>query len=268
MKADDLREETAAGIRVFAEKIVRQVGADIGRRFREGNFSVEDKSDGTPVTEVDREVEEKLRDRISTEFPGHGFIGEEWGTQDAHQEFVWVLDPIDGTKSFVRGVPLFGTLVGLLFRGKPILGLIYQPVLDRMVVGDGRTTLLNGKEARVRSARSLDQSTLLYTDPSDPFFLGKRDAFSQLQEKASIVRSWGDCFGYLLLVAGAADIMMDPELSPWDLLPLLPVLRGAGAIVTAIDGKDPEEGNSLLATTGPSLHDEVIRTLFNESANE
>ncbi len=251
----------------FAEGTVRDVGRTIARRFRERNFSVEEKGDGSPVTEADRDAEEKLRERISRKFPDHGFIGEEWGVQNDDREFVWVLDPIDGTKSFVHGVPLFGTLVGLLYQGRPVVGLIHQPVIDRMVTGDNRSAFLDGKPTKVRAIRPLREATLLYTDPSDRVLLGAGDAFRRLQEEAGVVRSWGDCFGYLLLASGQADMMIDPIMAPWDMLPLLPVLRGAGAVVTGFNGNVPEEGKSLVASTGKALHDQVLRALPNNGVH-
>jgi len=261
--ADKLGEETTGELLGFAAEAVRGVGGGIARQFLARNFSVEEKEDGTPVTETDREAEAKLREKIRSRFPDHGIIGEEWGTENADREFVWVLDPIDGTKSFVHGVPLFGTLVGLLYQRHPVIGLIYQPVIDRMVTGDNRSAFLDGRPTKVRAGRPLRESTLLYTDPSDRVLLGAGGAFRRLQEEVGVVRSWGDCFGYLLLASGQADIMIDPVLAPWDMLPLLPILRGAGATVTGFNGSVPEDGKSLVASTGKELHDQVLQALPN-----
>ncbi|MEM0965021.1 MAG: inositol monophosphatase family protein [Verrucomicrobiota bacterium] len=244
--------------RTFAEAITREAGELVAERFRRGSFEVEDKEDGSPVTEADRDAELLLRKRIESRFPEHGVIGEEFGGTDVSRDFVWVLDPIDGTKSFIHGVPLFGTLVGLLHENRSVIGCIFQPVLDQMAVGDNRTTFLNGEPTRVREARAISDSTLLLTDPSDPVFLDRGEVFKSLIREAGIVRSWGDCFGYLSLVSGKADAMLDPVLSPWDLLPLLPVLRGAGAIVSDFRGLNAEEGNSLIASSSREFHDRIL----------
>jgi len=264
---ENLNAGKLEGFKKFAGEIVGEVGERIARRFRDREDSVESKDDGSPVTEADREAEEILRGRISVKFPSHGFIGEEFGNENEQAEFVWVLDPIDGTKSFIHGVPLFGTLIGLLYRGSPILGLIHQPVLDRLVVGDNRSAFLNGRMTSVREARPLDRATVLLTDPADPFFHHAGDPFRRFQEEAAVVRSWGDCFGYLQLASGRADVMIDPILSPWDLLPLLPILRGAGAVVTGVDGSSPEETQSIAASTCGELHQRVLAALGGKRTN-
>ncbi|MBC2601999.1 inositol monophosphatase family protein [Puniceicoccus vermicola] len=257
----ELSHESVAAFLSFAEKIAREVGVGIADRFRSRSFSVENKEDGSPVTEADQEAEKYLRSCIEKEFPEHGIIGEEFGAKGTGQEFIWVIDPIDGTKSFVHGVPLFGTLIGLLYRRRPLVGVIHQPVLDRLASGDNRQAWLNGEQIRVRKERPLSEATLLMTDPSDSLLLERGDSYKNLIREAGVVRSWGDCFGYLSLVMGQADIMIDPILNPWDMLPLLPVLRGAGAVVSDCNGGPPEDGTSLLATTSRSLQQRVLRGL-------
>lgn len=258
---DSLSAGAVAEFVAFASAIAEEAGEGIASRFRDRSFAVESKDDGTPVTEVDLEAEALLRGRIAARYPDHGIIGEELGEEGRDREFVWILDPIDGTKSFVHGVPLFGTLVGLLHRGRPVVGLIHQPVLGRLAVGDNRGTWLNGKPARVRAPRPMEDATFLLTDPADPRLSTLGTPFAEMLGEAALVRSWGDCFGYLSLVSGMADVMIDPVLSPWDLLPLLPLLRGAGAVVSGFDGRPPEEGSSLVATTGRRLHGRVLRGL-------
>ncbi|MGE9289583.1 MAG: inositol monophosphatase family protein, partial [Puniceicoccales bacterium] len=217
---NELSQESVATFLSFAEKIAREVGVGIAERFANRSYSIEDKEDGSPVTEADQEAERYLRDCIEREYPEHGIIGEEYGAKGTSQEFIWVLDPIDGTKSFVHGVPLFGTLIGLLYRNRPVVGLIHQPVLGRMVSGDNRHAWLNGERIKVRPERPFSKATLLMTDPSDPLLLERGESYTQLIREAGVVRSWGDCFGYLALVMGQADIMIDPVLNPWDMLPL------------------------------------------------
>lgn len=249
----------------FTEEIAGEAGKMIADRFMARSFSVTDKADGSPVTEVDQEAEELIRRRISAQFPDHGIIGEEFGEENTDADFVWVIDPIDGTKSFVHGVPLFGTLIGLLYQKRPILGLIHQPVLGRLVIGDNRETRINGEKIVVNPPIPLADATLLMTDPSDPLFIEKGSSYLSLLAKAGLVRSWGDCFGYLSLVTGQADIMIDPVLSPWDLLPLIPILRGAGAVISDFEGRPVEKGSSLLAASSADLHAEVLKILAGQT---
>ena len=266
--SDSLSPETIAEFRIFAEQIAKEAGVRIAERFQSGSFSVQDKADGTPVTEADREAEEFLRKRITESYPEHGIIGEEFGSTGTENEFVWVIDPIDGTKSFVHGVPLFGTLIGVLHNRRPLLGVINQPIMNRMASGDNRTAWLNGQPIQIKGERLLSEATLLMTDPSDPILLGIGENYTAMLNEANVVRSWGDCFGYLSVISGFADVMIDPILSPWDLLPLLPILRGAGAVVSDFNGLSPDKGSSLVATTNRELHDQVLRGLTKTNPSE
>ncbi len=228
--------------------------------FVRGDLEVETKEDASPVTLADRETERVLREKIHSRFPDHGIIGEEFGSEKEDAEHVWVLDPIDGTKSFISGVPLFGTLICLLQDGQPILGAIDQPILDQRMVGDGKVTSLNGQPVRVRDTSDLCQATLLTSDPMDPAIHQSENQWDTLTRKVNIYRTWGDCYGYLLLASGKADIMVDPIVSKWDFLPVIPIIQGAGGIITDWQGKDPVEGNSIVAAT-PGLHAQAIRIL-------
>lgn len=220
------------------------------------------KADETPVTFADRRAEEVMRQLIEKRFPSHGIVGEELGTTRGDAEFVWVLDPIDGTKSFITNVPLFGTLIGLLHQGKPIVGCIHQPVLKQLVIGDGRTTTLNGSPVHVRPCSDISQATLLTCDPINPERHQDGAAFDRLAKKARIYRTWGDCYGYLLVATGWADLMVDPILNPWDLLPLVPVIRGAGGIITDWQGKPADHlGANSAVACAPELHAQVIAAL-------
>jgi len=228
--------------------------------YEDSELSVETKADDTPVTLADRETERVLREKINEAFPSHGIIGEEFGTENGDAEFVWVLDPIDGTKSFVAGVPLFGTLVALLKEGQPILGAIDQPVLDQRVIGDGTVTRFNGKPVQIRKPSSLEQATLLTTDPLEPAQLHNAAGWAALTSTVRLYRTWGDCYGYLLLAAGKADIMVDPIVEKWDLLSLIPIIRGAGGQITDWHGGNPVTGNSIVAAH-PDLHGEIMDLL-------
>jgi myo-inositol-1(or 4)-monophosphatase len=227
----------------------------------ERTLGIELKPDETIVTRADREAEELLRELIGKRFPEHGILGEEYGEERPDAEFVWVLDPIDGTISFASGSPLFGTLIALLHNGNPVLGAIHQPVLRQLCVGDGIRTTLRGKPVRVREARPLSQATLLVTDVLSVARHQDGAPFESLMRDVKLVRTWGDCYGYLLLATGHADIMCDPIMNPWDIAALIPVVRGAGGVITDWQGKDAIGAQSIVATTSQALHDEVIRRL-------
>jgi len=247
-------------LKAFVRELAEESGALIRRYFRSPALAVETKADQTPVTDADRGAEELLRRRILARFPDHGIMAEEFGSERLDAEYVWVLDPIDGTKSFVSGVPLFGTLIGLLHRGEPILGAIHQPILGELCLGDGTTTTLNGRPVRVRTTARLADAVVLTSDPATPAHYQNGAAWDRLVATARWVRTWGDCYGYLLVATGQADVMADPVMSPWDLLPLIPVVRGAGGVITDWKGDDAVRGTSSVAAN-PTLHAEVLACL-------
>lgn len=246
--------------RAFLIELAERSGDFIRPYFGRHDVAIETKEDASPVTIADRGAEELLRSLIQKRFPSHGVIGEEFGKERADAEWVWVLDPIDGTKSFTSACPLFGTLIALLHHGQPVLGAIHQPILRQLIVGDGQTTLLNGEAVRVRATTRFDAATLL---TSDTLNLGKYQngaACDRLAAQVKLYRTWGDCYGYLLLASGWADIMIDPIMNPWDIAALVPVVRGAGGVITDWKGGDPMTGTSIVAAT-PGLHAKVIATL-------
>jgi myo-inositol-1(or 4)-monophosphatase len=226
------------------------------------NLKVERKNDDSPVTIADRDAEQKMRELIGVKYPDHGILGEEFGETGADAEYVWVLDPIDGTQSFICGVPLFGTLIALLKNGKPIIGVIHLPVFKEMFVGvEGSPTTCNGKIVRVReSVSALKDAVLTSTDFLNIGKYQKEAAFLSLAKSVRLYRGWGDCYAYTLLVQGKVDIVVDPIMNAWDIQALIPVVRGAGGVITDYQGKTPENGTSIVAST-PSLHVSVIRCL-------
>ena len=246
--------------RAFLIELAEKSGDFIRPYFAAPDLAVEIKSDRTPVTAADRGAEELMRGMIRARFPSHGILGEEFGPENTEAEFVWVLDPIDGTRAFAAATPLFGTLIALLHRGQPVLGVIHQPVLRQLVVGDGRQTTLNGRPVRVRAMARLEEATLLCSDVLTPARHQNGDAFAALGQRVKQLRTWGDCYGYLLLATGWADIMCDPIMNPWDVAALIPVVRGAGGIITDWQGRDPVNAASIVAAT-PGLHAQVIAAL-------
>jgi len=246
--------------RAFALELAEKSGDFIRPFFANPDLVVETKSDQTPVTEADRGAEELMRRLIRKKFPGHGILGEELGRENPGAEFTWVLDPIDGTKSFASACPLFGTLVALLRGDQPVLGVIHQPVLRQIMVGDGSVTTLNGRAVRCRTTARIEDATLLTSDPLNPTKHQDGAAFDRLARRAKLVRTWGDCYGYLLVASGWADVMCDPVMNPWDIAALVPVIRGAGGIITDWQGRDAVGAKSIVAA-GPALHAGVIAAL-------
>ncbi|HEU0075204.1 MAG TPA: histidinol-phosphatase [Dehalococcoidia bacterium] len=224
-------------------------------------LGIEIKADETIVTRADRGAEELMRRMIRARFPEHGIAGEEYGEERPDAEFVWSLDPIDGTISFASASPLFGTLIALLQHGQPILGAINQPVLRQLCIGDGETTTLNSKTIRVRQTPRVADATLLITDLLHVAKYQDGPAFEALMRDVKLVRTWGDCYGYLLVASGHADIMCDPAMNAWDIAPLIPIIRGAGGVISDWQGADANGAKSTIATTSQALHDEVIRRL-------
>ena len=257
---------TLAGVdltpyRTFMAELAAESGDFIKPLFGQPHLAVETKSDQSPVTVADRGAEELLRRLIGKRFPAHGIIGEEYGSERADAEFVWVLDPIDGTKAFITGVPLWGTLIALLHEGKPVLGCIHQPVLGQLLVGDGAGALFNGRPVRCRATRRLEEATLLTSDPLNPAKYQDGARYDALTRRARLVRTWGDCYGYLLVATGWADVCLDPIMNPWDIAALVPIIRGAGGAITDWRGGPPYPAESTIASATPELHASVLAAL-------
>ncbi len=244
----------------FIKELTEKSGAIIRKQYRSPSLHVESKADTSPVTETDRAAEKLLRTEITRRYPEHGIVGEEYGEENPSAEFVWMLDPIDGTKSFVAGCPLFGTLICLLYQGRPIVGAIHQAISGDLCLGDGSATYLNGEQTRVRECKSLSAATLLSTDYLDIARYQSEEKFRALIDQVNIFRTWGDCYGYLLLAGGFADIMCDPIMNTWDLMALIPIIEGAGGVISSWDGKDAVSAKSCLAA-GPDLHPQLVDLL-------
>jgi inositol-phosphate phosphatase / L-galactose 1-phosphate phosphatase / histidinol-phosphatase len=197
---------------------------------------VDDKPDLTPVTAADRAAEQVMRSLIEQRFPDHGILGEEFGRVREDAEFVWTLDPIDGTKSFISGVPLFGTLIALTRAKRPILGIIDQPISRERWVGvAGRATTLNGAPIHCRACPALSGATLFATTP-DMFKGGDAEAFSRVSNGVKLTRFGADCYAYGLLAAGLIDLVLEASLKPYDFCAMVPIIEGAGGIATDWQG--------------------------------
>jgi histidinol phosphatase-like enzyme (inositol monophosphatase family) len=225
------------------------------------------KSDGSFVTIADREAESYLRRRILEQFPDDGILGEEEGERGGTSGHRWIIDPIDGTFSFVHGVPFYGVLIALEIQNELAVGVINTPAVDEIVyAANGIGCFLNGKPARVSTAARLDDALLLCTDFSACERYGFGKATEVLQSKAKTSRTWGDCYGYVLVATGRADVMFDPVMNVWDCAALLPILEEAGGTFTDFRGARTATGGNAIATNG-LLFDEVMTIVRdNESA--
>lgn len=211
---------------------------EVLRKYFRQRFEIIDKEDHSPVTIADREAEEAMTSVILKSFPTHAVFGEEngWRCAEKSSDYVWVLDPIDGTKSFITGKPLFGTLIALLHNGKPVMGIIDQPILRERWVGvDGKRTTLNGQEISVRPCNVLAQAYLYTTSPH--LFEGDaEDAFIRVRDKVKVPLYGCDCYAYALLASGFVDLVVESGLKPYDFLSLVPVIEGAGGSITDWEG--------------------------------
>jgi len=246
-------------IKLFMQHLADLSGSIITNYFRAG-ISIDTKTDNSPVTIADIESEESMREAIMDEYPEHGIIGEELGAYNEKAEYQWILDPIDGTKSFICGAISFGTLIAFLKNGKPLLGVVNHPILNELLIGDNKETRLNGNIVKIRECNILDEAVLLTTDHLDIEKYQNMDKFNTLIRKVKLYRNWGDCYGYYLLATGFADIMIDPIMSDWDKMAIIPIINGAGGIITDYQGGDPVKGESIIASS-KGLHRKVIKIL-------
>ena len=248
-----------ASLTSFVDELFARSGEIVNPYFFNRDYSVDRKSDESPVTKADKEAEECIRSLIQKEFPDHGIIGEEFGSENQDSEYTWVIDPIDGTKAFITGSPLFTTLVGLLHNGEPIFGGIHQPVAGIRCIGDNQETRLNGKVVQCREIDSISEATILSSSVTTAAQYQNGDLFSALIRNAGLYRTWGDGYGYLLVASGQADVMLDPVMNPWDVLPVIPVVRGAGGSIGNWQG-NTDHWKSCIAAS-PSLFNQIVEAL-------
>lgn len=232
------------------------------RHFRSG-VSVDVKADASPVTVADRDTELNLRAAIASRFPDHGILGEEFGTQDGERRYLWVIDPIDGTKSFISGSPLFGMLIGVLEEGIPQAGLIRMPALDECFAGAiGEPATLNGRAIRCSEATSLADARI-YLNEADIMMREEPERFGRLMNSGTFRRLAFDCYSFGLLALGEVDAVIDFDLKPHDYLPVVPVVEAAGGIITDWRGGPLRlnSDGSVVAAATPELHAEIVRLI-------
>jgi histidinol-phosphatase len=250
----------------FAVAAARDAGDLVLRYYRRQDLAVELKRDSSPVTAADRGAEELLRAKIGEAFPGDGILGEEFGETPATTGYRWILDPLDGTKPFVHGVPLFGTLMGLEHEGRPVLGVCRFPALGEVVYaaeGQGAWWQIGTAEprrAQVSTVGRLEQALFCFTDIAGYHTIGRFDAFDRLSRTCPVARGWGDSYGHALVATGRAEVMVDPLLNAWDAAPLLPILKEAGGCFTSWTGEPTiHAGNGV--SVNAALRDEVLQVL-------
>lgn len=257
---------TAVDLRAFLDRLAIVSGEIILPYFRT-SLSVDDKSRGgafDPVTAADRAAEQAMRALIREHFPGHGIVGEEFGAERSDADYVWFLDPIDGTKSFISGMPAWGTLIALVHRGTPVLGMMHQPFVREWFSGDGAGARYRGPAGEraliVRDCAGLADAVLYTTSPRlmQP---KDRERFEQVEAKARLSRYGGDCYAYCMLAAGHLDLVIETELKPHDVIPLMPIITGAGGIVTTWDGGPANAGGRIIAAGDRRVHAEAMKVL-------
>ncbi|MEX2119812.1 MAG: histidinol-phosphatase [Pirellulales bacterium] len=240
-----------------------EAGAITLEFFRRGNYQVELKPDQTPVTVADRKAEQRLRERIEGRFKSDAILGEELPSRDGTSGFRWILDPIDGTKSFVSGVPLYGTLIGVEFDGQSVIGVINLPALGESVyaaAGQGAWCARDGMEtrqARVSDKTSLADALFCTSELAAYDGPGRRPALAQLESACRLARTWGDCYGYVLVATGRAELMLDPVVNLWDCAAIQPILEEAGGTFTDWQGHRTMHAGEAVATNGHVL-DQVL----------
>lgn len=242
---------------------ISATAAAVPMRYFRQNFAVEDKGDESPVTVADRETEQTIRRSIQERFPAHGIFGEEFGRKDSDGAFTWIIDPIDGTRSFISGSPLFGMLLGVVHDGKPVAGVIRMPALGECFAGAvGGDATLNGTPIRCRAAPSLDRACI-YLNEANLLMAEESERFRRLMSAGKLRRFAHDCYSFALLALGQIDAVVDFDLQPYDYLPVVPVVEAAGGIITDWRGQPLglDSDGTVLAAGGPEIHRELLELL-------
>lgn len=257
---------TVVDFTAFINRLATASGETILPYFRT-SLGIEDKKSKQgfdPVTEADRGAEAVMRRMINASFPQHGIVGEEFGNEREDADYVWVLDPIDGTKSFISGFPIWGTLIALMHRGLPVYGMMHQPYVGERFSGDNGSATYRGtggqRKLSVRRCESLDDATLFTTSP---LLMNESDraAFTRVQDQVRLARFGGDCYSYCMLAAGHVDLVIETELKPYDIAALIPIITGAGGVITTWEGKPAQQGGRIVAAGDPRVHEQALKVL-------
>lgn len=251
-----------AEYQVFAEQLAEAAAVAIQPYFR-AKLDVENKGGHVfdPVTLADKAAERTMRELIQDRYPAHGILGEEEGSIVGSCELTWVLDPIDGTRAFITGLPLWGTLIALNDGQRPVLGLMNQPFTGELYIGTPDGARCNGTKLQTRSCQGLSSATLMCTTPDMFDSSVRRDAFESVASQAQLVRFGGDCYAYCMLASGFVDVIIEASLQPYDVQALIPIIEGAGGVITAWDGSTAQNGGTVVACGDPALHAQLVKLL-------
>ena len=257
---------TAIDFAAFVDQLATASGDAILPFFRT-SLGVEDKGSAAgfdPVTAADRAAENAMRSLIKQSFPAHGIVGEEYGNERVNAEYVWVLDPIDGTKSFITGMPAWGSLIALTRNGEPVYGMMHQPFIGERFSGDGGAAQYRGpageRALNVRPCAALRDAMLFTTSPR-LMNANDREIFGRVEDLVRLSRYGGDCYAYCMLAAGHVDLVIETELKPYDVLPLVPIIAGAGGIITTWEGGAPHAGGRIVAAGDKRVHAAALEML-------
>jgi myo-inositol-1(or 4)-monophosphatase len=257
---------TAIDFSAFVDELATVSGDAILPFFRT-SLGVEDKSADArfdPVTQADRASELAMRALIKRDFPAHGIVGEEYGNERTDAEYVWVLDPIDGTKSFISGMPAWGTLIALTRHGEPVFGMMHQPFIGERFSGDGAAANYRGpagaRRLMVRPCTALNDAVLFTTSP---MMMNAKDrrAFGRVEDAVKLSRYGGDCYAYAMLAAGHVDLVIETGLKPHDIVALIPIVAGAGGVITNWDGGPATPGGRIIAAGDTRVHAAAMEIL-------
>lgn len=249
----------------FMHRLAAVAARETLPRFRQPGLIANKLAGGfDPVTEADRETEKAIRALIKAEFPDHGILGEEFGAEGADNRHVWVVDPIDGTRSFISGIPLWGTLVGLTDHGDAIAGMMVQPFIGELFYASGQGAHYEGPHGKARlstrATKSLGEATLCTTTPAI-FEPRHRAAFDRLERQVCLSRYGTDCYAYCMLAAGGVDLVVEAGLQPYDIVALIPIIEQAGGVVTDWGGGPAEKGGAIIAAASAELHAQALDIL-------
>jgi myo-inositol-1(or 4)-monophosphatase len=257
---------TAVDFAAFVDELA-DVSGDAIRPYFRTSLSIDDKGGARgfdPVTAADRAAEAAMRAVIRRNFPGHGVVGEEFGEERPDAEYVWVLDPIDGTKSFISGMPAWGTLIALMRSGSPVYGMMHQPFIGERFYGDGSKSRYRGRSGeRALTARPCAglADAVLYT--TSPLLMDEPDRalFGKVEKSVKLSRYGGDCYAYCMVAAGHIDLVIETGIKPYDIAALIPIIHGAGGIVTTWEGEPAANGGRIIAAGDKRVHAQAMKLL-------
>jgi histidinol phosphatase-like enzyme (inositol monophosphatase family) len=249
----------------FMRRIAKAAAAETLPRFRsQGAVANKEQGSFDPVTEADQETERAIRALISAEYPDHGILGEEHGSENISSRLVWVIDPIDGTRAFISGLPVWGTLVGLTVDGDAVAGMMAQPFTGELFYANASGSHYEGpggpRKLSTRKTTKLDEATLFTTTPA--LFKGEaRTRFDKFEKQVQLVRYGADCYAFAMIASGSVDIVADPGLKPYDIVALIPIIEGAGGVITSWEGGTAVQGGRVVAAGDKRVHAAAMKML-------